>query len=497
MTCMKPNVRPLRPEGTPVAAHALVIILTLLSACRIGPNYKTPPAPTVPAFKEQPPQSFKEWKQANPADDTLRGKWWEIYHDPALNALEEQVNISNQNVLSAEASYRQAVAAIRVARSGLFPTGTVTPGISVAHGSANLGAGQVSSVSTARSGTFTTYNLPFGLSWTADVWGSIRRSVTAARATAQASAADLENARLSFQSTLAEDYFEMRGLDAQQALLTQTVAAYREFLQLTEYRYDSGVDSAADIAAAKSQLDITEASLIDVGVSRAQFEHAIAVLAGKPPAEYSAEASPLKATPPPVPIALPSELLERRPDIAASERTMAAANEQIGIAKAAYFPTISLTASSGFESSSILNLLSSPSIFWSFGPQAAQTLLDFGRRAGTVQETKAAYEVAVANYRQTVLTAFQGVEDNLAALRILEQEYAKDQQAIADARETLRITMEQYRAGTATYLQVLTAQTTLLSAQTSAITVLTRRMSASVLLVQALGGGWNTSELPK
>ncbi|HLH39739.1 MAG TPA: efflux transporter outer membrane subunit [Bryobacteraceae bacterium] len=484
-----------RGGGLPIRVALCGAIV--LSACRVGPNYKTPPAPVPPAFKEPPPESFKEWKQAHPADDVIRGKWWEIYHDPALNALEEQVNISNQNVLAAEASYRQALAAIRVARSALGPTFTATPGISAAHGSSNLGAGQVSSVSTLRSGTFTTYTLPFGLSWTTDIWGSIRRGITAARATAQASAAGLESARLAYQSMLAEDYFEMRGLDAQQAQLSKTVADYREFLQLTQYRYQSGIASEADIAAAKTQLDSAEASLIDTGVARAQYEHAIAVLTGRPPAEYSAEASPLNATPPPVPVALPSELLERRPDIAAAERNMAAANEQIGIAKAAYFPSISLSASAGLESSSILNLLNWPSHFWSVGPQAAETLLDFGRRAGAVQEAQSAYEAAVANYRQTVLTAFQGVEDNLAALRILEQEYAKDQQTIADARESLRVTMEQYQAGTANYLQVLTAQTALLSSQTSAIAVLTRRMSASVLLIQALGGGWSTSELPK
>ncbi|HUA84147.1 MAG TPA: efflux transporter outer membrane subunit [Bryobacteraceae bacterium] len=469
----------------------------LLTSCRVGPNYKTPPAPVPPAFKEPLPESFKEWKQAHPGDDVLRGKWWEIYHDAALNRLEEQVDISNQNVLAAEASYRQAVAAIRVARSGLFPTVDATPQMTVSHGSSNLGNGEVSSVSTSRSGTFTDYILPFGLSWTADIWGSIRRGITAARATAQASAADLANAKLSYQTTLAEDYFEMHGLDASQKLLTETVAAYQQFLDLTEFRYKSGVASEADVAAAKTQLDTARASLVDVGVSRAQYEHAIAVLTGKPPAEFSAEPVPLTATPPPVPIALPSELLERRPDIAAAERTMAAANEQIGITKAAYYPTISLSASAGLESSSILNLLNWPSRVWSLGPQAAETLLDFGKRAGQVQEAQNAYDAAVANYRQAVLTAFQGVEDNLAALRILEHEYSVNQQAIVDAQESLRVTMDQYKSGVATYLQVLTAQAALLSAQSGAITVLTRRMSASVLLVQALGGGWSTAELPK
>jgi NodT family efflux transporter outer membrane factor (OMF) lipoprotein len=476
----------------------LAICVLMLCGCHVGPNYQRPSAPVPPAFKEPIPDSFKEWKQAHPSDDVIRGKWWEIYNDPALNALEEQVNISNQNVLSAEASYRESLAAIRVARSALFPTVTTTPSMSVAHGSQNLGSGQIGSVSSsAGAGTYTDYTLPFSLSWTLDVWGAIRRSITAARATAQASAADLQNAKLSYQTTLAEDYFEMHGLDANADLLTKTVGAYREFLELTQYRYQSGVASDADIAAAKTQLDSTRAALIDVGVSRAQYEHAIAILEGKPPSEYTAPPAPLTATPPPVPIALPSQLLERRPDIAAAERTMAAANEQIGIAKAAYYPTISLGASAGLESSSILRLLNWPSRFWSLGPAAAETLLDFGKRAGTVQEAQHAYDADIANYRQTVLSAFQGVEDNLAALRILEQEYAVNNQSIADAKDTERITLDQYQSGIATYLQVLSAQAALLSTQSNAVSVLTRRMTASVLLVQALGGGWSTAELPQ
>lgn len=476
----------------------LAIGVLTLCGCHVGPHYQRPAAPVPPAFKEPIPDSFKEWQQAHPSDDVIRGKWWEIYNDRALNALEEQVNISNQNVLSAEASYRESLAAIRVARSALFPSVTTTPSMSVAHGSRNLGSGQIGSVSSsAGAGTYTDYTLPFSLSWTLDVWGAIRRSITAARATAQASAADLQNAKLSYQTTLAEDYFEMHGLDANSDLLTKTVGAYREFLELTQYRYQSGVASDADIAAAKTQLDTTRAALIDVGVNRAQYEHAIAILEGKPPSEYTAPQAPLTATPPPVPIALPSQLLERRPDIAAAERTMAAANEQIGIAKAAYYPTISLGASAGLESSSILRLLNWPSRFWSLGPSAAETLLDFGKRAGTVQEAQNAYDADIANYRQTVLSAFRGVEDNLAALRILEHEYAVNDQAIADAKDTVRITLDQYQSGVATYLQVLSAQAALLSTQSNAVSVLTRRMTASVLLVQALGGGWSTAELPQ
>ena len=472
-------------------------IFLVLCGCRVGPDYSRPSAPAPPAFKEQPPETFKEWKQAHPSDDVIRGKWWELYNDPALNALEELVAISNQNVLAAEAQFRQARAAIRVARSALFPTLTTAPSISAAKGSGNLGNGQVSGVSTVSGGGIRTdYFLPFDLSWTADIWGSIRRSVSASIATAQASAAQLENARLSYQTQLAEDYFAMHGLDAEEKLLTNTVASYREFLELTQYRYQSGVASDADVAQARTQVDSARASLIDVGVARAQYEHAIAILTGKAPAEYAAPATPLTSPPPPIPIALPSELLERRPDIASAERQMAAENEQIGIAKAAYFPTISLSASAGLESSSLLTLLNWPSRFWSLGSAAADTLLDFGKRRGQLQEAQAGYDATVANYRQTVLTAFQGVEDNLSSLRILEQESAVVEDTIKDAQDSLRITTDQYKSGIATYLQVLTAQAALLSAQSNAVSILSRRMTASVLLIEALGGGWNQSQLP-
>ena len=477
----------------------LFVAALLLSSCKVGPNYVRPTAPTPPAFKEPPPENYKEWKQAHPSDDIIHGKWWEIYNDPDLNALEEQVNISNQNVLLAEAQYREAQAAIKVSRSSLFPTLTAGPSISAGQGSRNLSAGQVSGVSTVSggaSGIRTDYFLPLDVSWTPDLWGSIRRSVTAARATAQASAAQLENARLSFQALLAQDYFSLRGLDAEQSFLTESVADFQEFLNLTQFRYENGVASEADVAQARTQLETTRAQLIDLGVQRAQLEHAVAVLAGKPPAEYSAPQAPLTATPPPIPLALPSELLERRPDVAAAERQMAASNEQIGISKAAYYPTVTLTAAGGLESSAIKNWFTWPSHFWSLGPDASETLLDFGRRRGLVEESQAAYDATVATYRQTVLTAFQQVEDNLAALRILEQESGVEDQAVQAARESLRITSEQYRTGVATYLQVLTAQTSVLGTQSTAISILTRRMNASVLLIEALGGGWSTSKLP-
>lgn len=479
-------------------ALVCTIVAIVLTGCRVGPDYSRPSAPAPPAFKEPPPENFKEWKQAHPSDDKIRGNWWEMFQDPALNALEQQVNISNQNLLAAEAQYREARAAVGVARSALFPMISAAPSISSAQGSRNLGAGQISSVSTSGGSTRVRndFFLPIDFSYTPDVWGSIRRSVTASTAAAQASAAQLENARLSFQALVAQDYFSLHGLDAQQDLLRRTVASYQEILQLTQYRYQSGVASEADVSLAQTQLDQARAQLIDVGVQRSQIEHAIAVLTGAPPAAFTAPDRPLAATPPAIPVAVPSELLERRPDIAASERQMAAANEQIGIATAAYFPTVTLSASAGVESSSITNWLSWPSRFWSVGPRLAETLFDAGRRRGLVQEAQAAYDSTVAAYRQTVLTAFQQVEDQLAALRILEQEAAVEQQAIQAAQNSLRITTEQYRAGIANYLEVLTAQNSVLNTQAASISIMTRRMTSSVLLIEALGGGWDVSRLP-
>jgi len=479
--------------------HRLVLepalaVLTLASiACPVGPKYTRPSAPVPPEYKEQTPDAYKEtssdWKQANPSDGVLRGKWWEIYNDKALNALEEQVNISNQNVLAAEASFREARAAVHVARSALFPTVTTAPGMTISRaqsGLVNPGSGQVAA---AGGGIGTYYTLPVDVSYQADVWGSIRRSVTAASDTAQASAADLENARLSYQAMLAEDYFELHGVDAQKHLLDTTVKSYQEYLDLTKYRYASGIASAGDVALAETQLNTTRAQLIGLGVQRAQYEHAIAILTGKPPAEVSLPEVPLSTIPPNIPPGLPSQLLERRPDIAA-------ANEQIGIAKAAFFPTVTLTGAAGFASSAFLQWLTWPSRFWSVGPQLAETLFDAGKRRAQVAEMQASYDNTVANYRQTVLTAFQQVEDNLAALRVLGEQAGAEDEAVKSARHSLDVTTAQYESGTTDYLSVISAQATVLADQGTAVTILTNRMTASVLLIEALGGGWNASQLP-
>ncbi len=461
------------------------------SACAVGPNYKRPPAIVAPAYKEAPPDAFKEaqaagLQQAQPADAFDKGKWWEIYGDPTLNGLEEQVNINNQNVLVAEAQYREAKALVRQARAGLFPTATVGPGVTESH--ANPGA--------SANGTRAAFSLPFDVSWEPDLWGSIRRGITGAAATAQASFGDLENAKLLYQAELASDYFQLHGLDGDADLLQRTAVFYTDYLTLTRNRFAGGVASDLDVAEAESQLYGTQSALIELGVGRAQLEHAIAVLTGKPPSALTLPPALLTSPPPPVPVGVPSELLQRRPDIAASERRVAAANEQIGIAMAAFYPSLTLTASAGFTGSSLTKWFSLPSRFWSVGPGLAYTLFDAGRRRAVVVEEQAAYDATVANYRQTALTAFQQVEDQLAALRILEVETAKVQETVEAANRALTVSTAQYKAGTTYYLTVITAQATLLNAQRTAVDLLTRRLGASVSLVQALGGGWDASKLP-
>ena len=461
-----------------------------LAGCTPGPKYKQPAAVVPPAFKEQPPADFKEaqgWKQAQPNDGQLKGKWWEIYNDPELNALEEQVAIDNQNVLQAEAQYREAVAAVKIVRSGLYPTVSTAPSITESRSSPNVGA---------LPGMRSSFSLPISASWEPDLWGNIRRSVTAAAAQAQVSAADLENARLLYQSELAQDYFVLHGLDGDIDLLTRTVKSYSEYLELTHNRFAGGVASDLDVAQAEAQLYAAQTELVDFGVTRAQMEHAIAVLAGKPPAAVTVAAKSLTAPPPPVPIALPSALLERRPDIAANERLTAAANEQIGIAQAAFFPALTLAATAGLQASRITTWISWPSRFFSVGPTLAETIFDAGRRRAQVTQNLAAYDAAVAAYRQSVLTAFQQVEDSLSTLRVLAAESVVADESVKSADRALAVSTAQYKAGTTAYLTVLTAQGTALAAERTQIDLLTRRLEASVQLMVNLGGGWDTSQLP-
>jgi NodT family efflux transporter outer membrane factor (OMF) lipoprotein len=382
---------------------------------------------------------------------------------------------------------------VRIARSNLFPTVSVAPSIINSRAAVTGTAGNQAFQPASR----TTYELPVEATWTADLWGSIRRSILSSAEAAQLSFAQLENAKLTYQAELAEDYFELRGLDTQQDLLNTTVKSYRDYLQLTQDRFNSGVASGSDVAQAQTQLETARAQLIDYGVARAEFEHAIAVLAGKAPVEVSISRAPIKITPPPVPVGVPSDLLERRPDIAAAERQMAEANEQIGIAKAAYYPTLTLgAATAGLESTRFLRWFNWPAHFWSIGPQLAETVYDAGRRRATLDQTLAAFDATVANYREIVLTGFQQVEDNLAALRVLEDEAAAEDEAVKAAQNSLDISTYQYKAGTVNYLTVITEQAILLQDQVQAVNIRTRRMSASVLLIEALGGGWNASKLP-
>lgn len=468
-----------------VKAYLTAALILLAGGCKVvGPKYQRPTAPVSPAFHELSPEFYKEtdgWKPAEPGDAQLKGKWWEIYAEPELSALEEQVSISNQNVLQAEAQFRAAEASVRVARAALFPTVGTTPAIAnVRNGGKITGS----------------FNLPIDASWTADLWGSIRRGVTASAATAQASFAQLENARLAYQSALAQDYFEIRGLDGDYELLATTVKSYEKYLELTRNRYTGGIASEGDVAQAETQVNTTRAQLVDLGVQRAQLEHAIAILTGKPPAEFSMAPAPLRTPPPAVPVGVPSHLLERRPDIAAAERQVAAANEQIGIAMAAFYPTLTLSAGGGIQSNTIEKWFTWPATFWSFGPQLSQTLYEEGKRRATVLGTQASYDATVANYRQLVLTAMQQVEDSLATLHVLSREANVQAEAVKSAERSLKITTDQYKGGITSYLQVITTQTTALAAERAAIDLLTRRVVASVQLIEALGGGWDSTKVP-
>jgi NodT family efflux transporter outer membrane factor (OMF) lipoprotein len=454
-----------------------------------------PDASTTPVFKESPPEAYKNagvWNPAHPSDSTLRPDWWEIFGDPELNALEAQVGMANQNLKSAEAQFRRARALVGYARSEEFPM------IGVGADAASLRDSPNQPYFPSRTSRATgDFSLPFDLSYEVDLWGRISRSITESGETAQASAADLETVNLSLHAELAIDYFELRSADAQQRLLNDTVKAYQDSLELTNARLAGGEAPESDAAQAKTQLDTARVQDTDVAVRRAQYEHAIAVLIGKPPAAFSLPPAPFDAAPPSVPVGLPSQLLERRPDIAAAERRAAAANEEIGIAETAYYPSLSLNGLSGFQGSSTANWFDWPSLFWSIGASLAETIYDGGKRDAVADAARAANDAAIADYRQTTLTAFQQVEDNVAALRILEREAQQQNEAVDSAKNNLRLFTDRYVGGRDNYLQVITAQTAYLDNERNQVEIRRRRMDATVLLVKALGGGWSAAALPK
>jgi NodT family efflux transporter outer membrane factor (OMF) lipoprotein len=496
------NWQPSKSFGRVLLASGGLIVSLSFVGCVVGPKYKTPSAPIAPSYKESPTNfpEAQDWKVAAPQDAMLRGKWWEIFNNPELNGLEDQIDANNQSIAQAYQNYMAARALVREARAQYYPTIGTTPAYSRSHSSANLSSGAAAaagSTQTSASGSSSNFfTLPGDVSWEPDVWGKIRNTVNEARYNAQASAADLENVRLSEQSSLAQMYFEIRGQDALQKVFDDTVTADQKTVDYAQAQYDVGVGDRISVVEAQSALKSAEASAINVGLARAQFEHAIAVLLGKTPAEFSVPKKPLDAIPPSVPIGVPSQLLERRPDVAAAERTMASANAQIGIAYAAYYPTVTLSASGGFEATTFTKWLTWPSRFWSIGPSLSETIYDGGLRRATVNQFIAQYNADVASYRQTVLTAFQQVEDYLAAERIYSQQTDKQKEAVSAAQEFFNLEYDRYQTGIDPYIDVLTAQNTLLSDQQALTNLETSRMTSVIQLIAALGGGWDRSTLP-
>ena len=473
------------------------VALLALGGCMVGPKYVKPSVPLAPAYKEANPDGYKEnsnWQVAQPADTAQRGEWWKIFGDAELNMLEPEVAAENQDLKAADARFREARALIRFNHASLYPTVGTTPFAGGLRESTNR---PYFSTSGARGNGVGDIQLPVDLNYEIDVWGRVRRTVSAAREEAQASAGDRQTVMLSLQAELAVDYFEARSADAQEKLLNDTVQYYEEAYRITNNRFEGGVAPKSDVDQAQTQLEAARVQARDITLQRAQFEHAIAVLLGKPPASFALTSAPLDARPPVIPPGFPSELLERRPDIAAAERRVAEANDRIGIARAAFYPTISLSGTVGIEATSFANLFNPASLLWSIGPTLSQTVFDAGRRAAVSEQANANYDETVADYRQTTLTAFQQVEDNLIALRVLKQEAENQHQATLAAQSAEQIFNNRYVGGLDTYLQVVTAQTTALTNERNDIDIMRRQMDASVLLIKALGGGWNVTDLPK
>lgn len=475
-------------------------LLALGAGCTVGPNYKRPaPAgPTPAAFKEQQQPApgggaAGDWKRAQPGDASLRGKWWQLFGDPQLDALEERIALSNQTLKAAVAQYLAARDQVRVARAGYYPTLSLGPSATHTHESQS----QPGTVPGVTRYSFNTFVLPLQASWEPDLWGQVRRTVEQARANVDASAADLANVELSLRSELALDYFQLRGLDTQRQLLESTLASDVDYLQLTQVRFKGGIATEVDVAQAETQVRNVKAQSIDLGVARAQMEHAIAMLVGLPPSSFSLPPSTAPMILPDVPLGVPSALLERRPDVAAAERRVAAANAAIGIATAAYYPNVTLGAQAGLESGLLGTLFQVSSFFWSLGGSATELLFDAGRRHALTDQARDLYQGQVATYRQSVLNAFREVEDNLAALRVLAEEADAEGLAVQAARRSLALSTQRYKGGVTTYLEVLTAQTIQLSSERTQADIVTRRYTASVQLVKALGGGWDATTLAR
>jgi NodT family efflux transporter outer membrane factor (OMF) lipoprotein len=478
-------------------AAAAATAITLLAGC-VGPKYVKPTVDTPSAFKEGSPAAYAgadpgAWQPAQPQDAALKGKWWEVFGEPELNGLEDQLNINNQTIKQYFQNFMAAREQVGIARSAYFPTATTSPAATRTHTPSTEGNGVA--VNTSGS-TFNEFQLPFDVSWEPDLWGRVRNTVLEARYAAQVSAADLENERLTEQATLAEYFFELRGQDALQDLYNKTIEADKKSLELTKALYETGIDSDEDVAQAEVTLANAEATAVGIATNRAIYEHAIAMLIGKPPAEFSMPVKVLTTPVPTVPVDIPSKLLQRRPDIAAAERTMAEANALIGVETAAYYPSLDLSAEGGWEAAALKNLLTAPAKFWSLGATASETLFDGGLRSATLRQYKAQFNADVASYRQTVLTAFQQVEDSVATVRIVSQQIERQRKAVAAAQRYVDVATSRYQTGVDPYINVMTAQLTLLSDQQTEVTLRVTEMTAAVQLVQALGGGWDTSQLP-
>ncbi len=490
---------------------AAIGLLLLSGGCVVGPKYKAPEVVSPPEYKESAPAAYSgavpgAWQPAQPQDAALKGKWWELFNEPELNALEDQLNINNQNIAQYFQNFMAARAQVREARSSYYPTVTAAPAYSrsrtpsTVSGAAAAGRGTISSSTGAASSppafSTTELSLPFDVSWEPDLWGRVRNTVREYQYAAQVSAADLENERLTEQANLAVYYFELRGQDALQDLYNRTVEADRKALELTRALYETGIDNDEAVAQAEVTLRNAEAQGTGIAINRALYEHAIATLIGKPASQFSLPVKMLATPVPSIPVGVPSQLLQRRPDIAAAERTMAEANALIGVEKAAYYPTLSLTGSGGLESSAIGTLFTAPALFWSLGASASETIFDAGLRRATMTQYTATYHADVAAYKQTVLTAFQQVEDYIASERVLSQQITRQQTAVKAAQRYLDIATSRYQTGLDPYLNVLTAQTILLSDQQTEVTLRVNEMTAAVQLVQALGGGWQAGQLP-